>query len=62
MRLVPVPHPGKYGNICGQLEESRHGDILHKYLYFSDRVEMRQIEKTIQYLIGFGMVSDDIVS
>ena len=58
MILVLVPHLGKYGHVCGKLEESRHGDILHKYLYFSDRVEMRQIEKTIQYLIGFEMVSD----
>eukprot|EP00253_Pinus_taeda_P004167 PITA_04167 len=37
-------------------EENRHGDLLHKYLYLSGRVDMRQIEKTIQYLIGFGMV------
>eukprot|EP00253_Pinus_taeda_P019500 PITA_19500 len=36
-------------------EENRHGDLLHKYLYLSGRVDMRQIEKTIQYLIGFGM-------
>ena len=38
-------------------EENRHGDLLHKYLYLSGRVDMRQIEKTIQYLIGSGMVS-----
>eukprot|EP00253_Pinus_taeda_P004166 PITA_04166 len=36
-------------------EENRHGDLLHKYLYLSGRVNMRQIEKTIQYLMGFGM-------
>ncbi|GMI93017.1 suppressor of SA insensitive 2, FATTY ACID BIOSYNTHESIS 2, lesion dwarf mimic 1 [Hibiscus trionum] len=36
-------------------EENRHGDLLHKYLYLSGRVDMRQIEKTIQYLIGSGM-------
>lgn len=37
-------------------EENRHGDLLNKYLYLSGRVDMRQIEKTIQYLIGSGMV------
>ncbi|RWR80424.1 stearoyl-acyl-carrier-protein 9-desaturase, chloroplastic [Cinnamomum micranthum f. kanehirae] len=36
-------------------EENRHGDLLNKYLYLCGRVDMRQIEKTIQYLIGFGM-------
>ncbi|CAK7322497.1 unnamed protein product [Dovyalis caffra] len=35
-------------------EENRHGDLLNKYLYLSGRVDMRQIEKTIQYLIGTG--------
>jgi acyl-[acyl-carrier-protein] desaturase len=43
-------------------EENRHGDLLHKYLYLCGRVDMRQIEKTIQYLIGFGMVTDDTLS
>lgn len=38
-------------------EENRHGDLLNKYLYLSGRVDMKQIEKTIQYLIGSGMVS-----
>lgn len=38
-------------------EENRHGDLLNKYLYLSGRVDMRAIEKTIQYLIGSGMVS-----
>lgn len=37
-------------------EENRHGDLLNKYLYLSGRVDMRMIEKTIQYLIGSGMV------
>ncbi|XP_010933036.2 stearoyl-[acyl-carrier-protein] 9-desaturase 5, chloroplastic [Elaeis guineensis] len=37
-------------------EENRHGDILNKYLYLSGRLDMRQIEKTIQYLIGSGMI------
>ncbi|KAI3907103.1 hypothetical protein MKW92_005348 [Papaver armeniacum] len=36
-------------------EENRHGDLLSKYLYLSGRVHMKQIEKTIQYLIGNGM-------
>ncbi|KAM7486652.1 hypothetical protein LguiA_002661 [Lonicera macranthoides] len=36
-------------------EENRHGDLLNKYLYLSGRVDMRQIEKTIQYLVGSGM-------
>jgi acyl-[acyl-carrier-protein] desaturase len=38
-------------------EENRHGDLLNKYLYLTGRVNMRAIEKTIQYLIGSGMVS-----
>lgn len=38
-------------------EENRHGDLLNKYLYLSGRVDMRQVEKTIQYLIGAGMVN-----
>ncbi|KAE9445126.1 hypothetical protein C3L33_22976, partial [Rhododendron williamsianum] len=36
-------------------EENRHGDLLNKYLYLCGRVDMRQIQKTIQYLIGSGM-------
>ncbi|XP_021774831.1 stearoyl-[acyl-carrier-protein] 9-desaturase, chloroplastic-like isoform X2 [Chenopodium quinoa] len=36
-------------------EENRHGDLLNRYLYLSGRVDMRAIEKTIQYLIGSGM-------
>ncbi|MCL7026522.1 hypothetical protein MKW94_012777 [Papaver nudicaule] len=36
-------------------EENRHGDLLNKYLYLSGRVDMKHIEKTIQYLIGRGM-------
>ncbi|MBA0840882.1 hypothetical protein Goarm_003422 [Gossypium armourianum] len=38
-------------------EENRHGDLLNKYLYLSGKVDMRQIEKTIQYLIASGMDS-----
>lgn len=37
-------------------EENRHGDLLNRYLYLSGRVDMRAVEKTIQYLIGSGMV------
>ncbi len=36
-------------------EENRHGDLLNKYLYLTGRVDMRQIEITIQNLIGSGM-------
>ncbi|GMH02585.1 hypothetical protein Nepgr_004424 [Nepenthes gracilis] len=37
-------------------EENRHGDLLNTYLYLSGRVDMRQIQKTIQYLLRYGMV------
>ncbi|GKC62537.1 stearoyl-[acyl-carrier-protein] 9-desaturase, chloroplastic [Tanacetum coccineum] len=33
-------------------EENRHDDLLHTYLYLCGRVDMRQIQKTTQYLIG----------
>jgi acyl-[acyl-carrier-protein] desaturase len=36
-------------------EENRHGDLLNKYLWMTGRVNMRAVEKTIQYLIGEGM-------
>lgn len=36
-------------------EENRHGDLLNRYLYLTGRVDMRAVEKTIQYLIGSGM-------
>ncbi|GMY32724.1 stearoyl-[acyl-carrier-protein] 9-desaturase, chloroplastic-like isoform X4 [Fagus crenata] len=36
-------------------EENRHGDLLNKYLFLSGRVDMKQIEKTTQHLIGSGM-------
>ncbi len=35
-------------------EENRHGDVLSKYLYLSGRVNMKEIEKTTQYLIADG--------
>lgn len=37
-------------------EENRHGDLLNRYLFLSGRVDMRMIERTIQYLIGSGVV------
>lgn len=37
-------------------EENRHGDLLSKYLYLSGKVDMKMVEKTVQYLIGAGMV------
>ncbi|RCV06495.1 hypothetical protein SETIT_1G167200v2 [Setaria italica] len=36
-------------------EENRHGDLMNKYLFLTGRVDMRQVEKTIQYLIASGM-------
>lgn len=42
-------------------EENRHGDLLNKYLYLSGRVDMKMIEKTIQYLIGSGMVRNNVI-
>ncbi|KAM7464898.1 hypothetical protein LguiB_012460 [Lonicera macranthoides] len=33
-------------------EENRHGDLLNKHLYLCGRVDMKQVEKTIQYFIG----------
>lgn len=35
-------------------EENRHGDLLNKYLYLSGRVNMREIEVTIQNLLTDG--------
>lgn len=39
-------------------EENRHGDLLRSFLYLSGRVDMLMIEKTVQYLISAGMVSE----
>ncbi|EOA20786.1 hypothetical protein CARUB_v10001122mg [Capsella rubella] len=49
------PSPWAVWTRAWTAEENRHGDLLNKYLYLSGRVDMRQIEKTIQYLIGSGM-------
>ncbi len=35
-------------------EENRHGDALNRYLYLSGRVNMREVECTVQNLIGDG--------
>ncbi len=35
-------------------EENRHGDLLNKYLYLSGRVNMREMETSIQYLLADG--------
>ncbi|MFD2598596.1 acyl-ACP desaturase [Sphingobacterium corticis] len=41
-------------------EENRHGDLLNKYLYLSGRIDMRQFEISVQYLIqdGFDIGTD----
>lgn len=43
-------------------EENRHGDLLRTYLYLSGRVDMHMVEKTVQYLIGAGMVRTPVSS
>jgi len=35
-------------------EENRHGDILNRYLYLTGRVNMREVEVTVQNLISDG--------
>lgn len=35
-------------------EENRHGDILNKYLYLTGRVNMREVEVTVQNLLSDG--------
>ncbi|EFJ20424.1 hypothetical protein SELMODRAFT_108612 [Selaginella moellendorffii] len=49
------PSPWAVWGRAWTVEENRHGDLLNKYLYRTGRVDMKQIEKTIQYLIGSGM-------
>lgn len=36
-------------------EENRHGDAMNKYMWLTGKVDLRAIEKTIQYLITKGM-------
>jgi acyl-[acyl-carrier-protein] desaturase len=38
-------------------EEKRHGDVTRAYLYLSGRVDMKAVEKTIQYLLRGGFDS-----
>jgi acyl-[acyl-carrier-protein] desaturase len=42
-------------------EENRHGDLLNRYLYLSGRVNMAEVERTVQYLIrnGFNPRTDN---
>ena len=35
-------------------EENRHGDLLNKLLYLCGRVDMREIEASVQHLVGQG--------
>jgi acyl-[acyl-carrier-protein] desaturase len=35
-------------------EENRHGDLLHRYLLLSGRVDMRAVEVTVHHLINAG--------
>lgn len=51
------PSPWAVWTRAWTAEENRHGDLLRTYLYLSGRVDMTMIEKTVQYLIGAGMVS-----
>jgi len=38
-------------------EENRHGDVLNKYIYLSGRVNMREVEYSIQYLLQDGVAN-----
>lgn len=51
------PSPWAVWTRAWTAEENRHGDLLKTYLYLSGRVDMEMIEKTVQYLIGAGMVT-----
>ncbi|CAD6212349.1 unnamed protein product [Miscanthus lutarioriparius] len=37
-------------------EENRHGDVLNRYMHLSGRLDMREVERTVQRLIRDGMV------
>ncbi|CAI0395959.1 unnamed protein product [Linum tenue] len=49
------PSPWAVWNRAWTAEENRHGDLLRTFLYLSGRVDMRMVERTVQYLIGSGM-------
>ncbi|KAK4850425.1 hypothetical protein QYF36_006646 [Acer negundo] len=63
--FLPEPESEEFHEQVKELRESckelpdeylnRHGVLLNIYLYLSGRVDTKQIEKTIQYLIGSGM-------
>jgi acyl-[acyl-carrier-protein] desaturase len=36
-------------------EENRHGDVLNRYLYLSGRINMREMEVSIQHLLNDGV-------
>ncbi len=58
MSVVGVDNAGRNGWSqwvrAWTAEENRHGDLLNKYLYLSGRVNMREFEITVQYLLNDG--------
>lgn len=54
-RTVSSPNPWVRWSRLWTAEENRHGDLLNKYLYLSGRVDMREVEITIQRLIYNGI-------
>jgi acyl-[acyl-carrier-protein] desaturase len=58
--LDGVDHGGAPRNVWGDWlrrwagEENRHGDALNRYLFLSGRVNMREVECTVQNLISDG--------
>merc|ERR1719359_1447688 len=48
-------HPWARWTRAWTAEENRHGDLMNKYLWMTGRVNMKAVERTIQYLIGSGM-------
>jgi len=36
-------------------EENRHGDVLNKFLYLSGKINMKEMERSVQYLLADGM-------
>ncbi len=59
-QMEGVDRTGEPRNAWGQwarawtAEENRHGDVLNRYLYLSGRVNMREVEFTVQNLIRDG--------
>jgi acyl-[acyl-carrier-protein] desaturase len=54
-RLVSSPNSWVRWSRLWTAEENRHGDLLNKYLYLSGRVDMREVEITIQRLLYNGI-------